>query len=145
MAKLTKKHLDFCKFYFEHSNAEKAAKMAGFAPGGASKLLAREDVQNQLAVLRSRVTDRTSRALADVMNDIHDVAIRAKAAGDFKAELRALELEAKHLGAFIQRVEVNTSGELVAAIKDARARARRSRARSIPGDDVVDVEAIDWL
>ena len=145
MSKLTKKHLNFCKFYFENGSAEKAAELAGFASATGRTLILRDDIKNQIEKLRDRVSEKNARSLADVMSDIHSVAIRAKEAGDFKAELRALELEAKHLGAFVQRVEVNTSGELVAAIKDARARARRSRALPAPGPIVEDVESLDWL
>lgn len=146
MKDLSEQQRKLAKEFIKTGNAAKAATAVGYSPKHVSRLINSDKMQAYIKELQSEMAARSGRSLAAVMADIHDVAIRAREAGDFKAELKALELEAKHLGAFVQKIEVNQTAGLVASIKDARRRVRLQ--------NVTDVEPValpaggdepDWL
>lgn len=118
----------FAEEYVVDLNATQAAIRAGYsaktAGQQAEKLLRKAEIQAYLAEFRKKVQEKTMRTVADVLADIgrvrensmqvvHDPETGVHVMVDTKAALKALELEGKHLGAFIERKEItNPDGSL---------------------------------
>jgi hypothetical protein len=107
---LTPKHQGFVAESLVDLNAARAAVRAGYSPGTArhschSAILAKPNIAAALKLALAERAARTGRTALDVLKDIQDVARKAREAGDWRAALKGLELEGKHLGMFTDKVE----------------------------------------
>lgn len=118
---LTDKQKKFVDQYLIDMNASAAARRAGFSAATAnrtaSRLLSKADIQAAIAAGRAALAERAKRSVDDVMADIgrvranamqmlDDPETGAKVMVSHKDALKALELEGKHLGAFLERHEM---------------------------------------
>lgn len=118
--KLTDKQQRFVEEYLVDLNATQAAIRAKYSPKTASRigpeLLGKTCVAEAIAAARAQVSERTARTVDDIMADIGRVRDSAmqevvdpesgvRGMLSYKDALKALELEGKRLGAFIEKVE----------------------------------------
>ena len=118
---LTPKQERFVEEYLVDLNATQAAIRAGYSAKTASRigpeLLGKTCVSEAIQAQRAKLSERTMRTAADVMADIGRVRASAmqtvidQQSGaevmiSYKDAIKALELEGKHLGAFVDRVEL---------------------------------------
>ncbi len=108
---LTPKQARFVEEYLVDGNGAAAARRAGYSPKRADQLalqtLRNAEVQTALDERRAQLSAQIGRTIADAMADIRRRGQLAEDAGEFTAAIRAAELEAKHLGAFEDRVTHN--------------------------------------
>lgn len=78
----------------------------------AGKLRRSDFVREYLATLQKRTLDESIRGQKEVLADVRDTYLEARAAGDLKSGLRALELEAKILGLLKDKQQSEVSGTL---------------------------------
>lgn len=108
MAGLTPKQQRFVEEYLVDLNASGAARRAGYSVRTAEwqgpQLLGKTHVAAAVAEQRARLSERTQRTVDDAMADIRRRGKLAEEAGDFGPAIKAAELEAKHLGAFEDRI-----------------------------------------
>lgn len=113
---MTEKQARFVNEYLVDLNATQAAIRAGYSGKTAYKigaqLLQKTSVAQAIEKAQKARATRLSRQAEDVLKDINDVTVEARAAGDFKSALKGLELEGKHLGMFRERIEAEISGGL---------------------------------
>lgn len=122
---LTPKQERFVEEYLVDLNGTQAAIRAGYSPKTANEqasvMLAKPNIQEAVQAQRAKVSERTMRTVADVMEDIgrvRDNAMQIMTDPDtggqvmlsHKDALKALELEGKHLGAFTERIEHSGPG-----------------------------------
>lgn len=129
---LTPKQQRFVEEYLVDLNATQAYLRAGYkcteeaARRNGARLLTNADIASAVASARVAVSERTARTIDDIMADIgrvRDSAMQtipdpdtgAQVMVSYKDALKALELEGKRLGAFVERVE--NSGEQSLTIK----------------------------
>ena len=109
MRGLTPKQQRFVEEYLVDLNATGAAKRAGYSARTAEwqgpQLLGKTNVAAAVAAGRSALSERTGRTVADVMEDIRRRGQLAEDAEEYGAALKAAELEGKHLGAFVEKIE----------------------------------------
>ena len=104
--KITEQQKAFCEEYLIDFNGSRACmKVSGCKTKASAAVLANKwlklgVVQNYLASLRAKVTEETGITIAKVMDNIEGTRERAEADDDYSAELRACELQGKHVGAF---------------------------------------------
>lgn len=118
---LTPKQERFVEEYLVDLNATQAAIRAGYSAKTASRigpeLLGKTCVSEAIQAQRAKLSERTMRTAADVMADIGRVRASAmqtvidpqsgtEVMISYKDAIKALELEGKHLGAFVDRVEL---------------------------------------
>ena len=118
---LTPKQQRFVEEYLVDLNATQAAIRAGYSAKTASRigpeLLGKTCVSEMIQAQRAKLSERTMRTAADVMADIGRVRASAmqtvvdpqsgaEVMVSYKDAIKALELEGKHLGAFVDRVEL---------------------------------------
>ena len=118
---LTPKQERFVEEYLIDLNATQAAIRAGYSAKTASRigpeLLGKTCVSEAIQAQRAKLSERTMRTAADVMADIGRVRASAmqtvidpqsgaEVMVSYKDAIKALELEGKHLGAFVDRVEL---------------------------------------
>ena len=120
---LTPKQERFVEEYLVDLNATQAYLRAGYkcteeaARRNGARLLTNADIASAVASARVAVSERTMRTAADVMADIGRVRASAmqtvidpqsgaEVMISYKDAIKALELEGKHLGAFVDRVEL---------------------------------------
>ena len=118
---LTPKQERFVEEYLIDLNATQAAIRAGYSAKTASRigpeLLGKTCVSEAIQAQRAKLSERTMRTAADVMADIGRVRASAmqtvidpqsgtEVMISYKDAIKALELEGKHLGAFVDRVEL---------------------------------------
>ena len=114
--KLTPKQQRFVEEYMVDLNATRAYIRAGYkaseeaARRNAARLLTKDDVISAVNSMRSSLSETTGRTVAAVMADIRRIGDRAEESEDWAPALKARELEAKHLGAFAERVELTGAG-----------------------------------
>ena len=105
---LTPKQQRFVEEYLVDLNSSAAARRAGYT-GDANtigpRLLANVGVSQQIAAGRKRLSESTQRTIADAMADIRRRGQMAEDEGEWGPAIKAAELEAKHLGAFVERLE----------------------------------------
>ena len=121
MSSLTPKQQRFVEEYLVDLNATQAAIRAGYSARTAqeqsARLLSKVMVQQEIQAGRVKLSERTMRTAADVMADIGRVRASAmqkvidpqsgaEIMVSYKDAIKALELEGKHLGAFVDRVEL---------------------------------------
>ena len=139
---LTAKQKTFCAAFARENNATAAARAAGYSAGCASgmgaKLMKIPEVLHEIDLIKAAAARRSCRGVAEVLKDLQDLIRRAREKGDLKTELKALELEGKHYGAFVDRVEVSGAVDLVASIKKARA-----RLGYIDNSDIIDAVPVE--
>ena len=127
MKKLTPKQQAFVAEYLVDLNATQAAIRAGYSARTADRigpeLLGKTWVAEAIKEAQTKRAEKTARTALDVLKDIQDVSKEAREGGDLKTALRGLELEGKHLGMFLDRVEHSGSIDLAGAIEEARKRA----------------------
>lgn len=127
MEKLTPKQAAFVGEYLVDLNATQAAIRAGYSARTADRigpeLLGKTWVAAAISEGMSRRAEKTARTALDVLKDIQDVSREAREGGDLRTALKGLELEGKHLGMFLDRVEHSGSIDLAGAIEEARKRA----------------------
>ena len=126
---LNPKQKKFCEEYIIHFNATRAAIDAGYAKnsarGSASRLLAKPHIQEEVQRLQEKASLRLALDLDHILSELHDnhevtkprtvikrtisedgqVVEETEIIGNPSASNKALELLAKHLGAFVERVE----------------------------------------
>ena len=109
MPGLTPKQQRFVEEYMLDLNASAAARRAGYSVRTADAIgrenLGKPTIAAAIAEQRQALAAKTARTVADVMADIRRRGKLAEQAGEFGAALKAAELEGKHLGAFVERVE----------------------------------------
>lgn len=118
---LTPKQQRFVEEYLVDLNSTQAYIRAGYsarlANTNAPKLLQNTAIAAAIAAARAQVSERIARTVDDIMADIGrvrnsamqevtDFETGAKGMVSYKDALKALELEGKHLGAFVDRVEL---------------------------------------
>lgn len=139
MPGLTAKQQRFAEEYLRDCNSTQAAIRAGYSARTAQwqgpQLLGKTHVAAAIAAGRARLAEQTGRTVAAVMADIgrvRDNAMQIVVDHDTGAEsmlshkdaLKALELEGKHLGAFVERVEMNVGGGVIFYLPDNKRDAR---------------------
>lgn len=125
MPGLTPKQQRFVEQYLVDLNASAAARRAGYSAKTAEwqgpQLLRKTHVAAAISAGAAAKAERTGRTVAAVLADIgrvRDDAMQlvtdpdtgAQSMRSHKDALKALELEGKHLGAFVERLEVSGSG-----------------------------------
>lgn len=121
MRELTPKQQRFVEEYLVDLNATQAAIRAGYSAKTANRVasenLSKPDIAAAIQAQRVKLAERTMRTAADVMADIGRVRASAmqtivdpqsgaEVMISYKDAIKALELEGKHLGAFVDRVEL---------------------------------------
>jgi phage terminase small subunit len=113
---LTPKQQRFVAEYLVDLNAVQAAVRAGYSPrtahSGHSAILTKPSVAAALQLAMAERAAQTARIALDVLKDIQDVTREAREAGDWRAALKGLELEGKHLGMFTYKVDAALQGDL---------------------------------
>jgi phage terminase small subunit len=106
---LTAKQQRFVEEYLVDCNAAGAARRAGYSSTNADKigsqLLGKTGVSTAIAEQRAKLSISTGRTIADAMADIRRRGQMAEDEGEWGPAIKAAELEAKHLGAFVERLE----------------------------------------
>jgi len=116
MSKLTSKQQRFCREYLVDLNGTQAAIRAGYSRRTAKQIatenLSKPAIRNWIDEHKRRRAVRTEITVDKVLTDIEDARSRAKDAGNFPAELKAMELQGRHLAMFVDRKELNLQGDL---------------------------------
>ena len=111
---LTPKQQRFVEEYLVDLNATGAATRAGYSARTAneqgSRLLTNVSVRSALMEARTSLSEKTGRTVEDVMADIRRRGQLAEDAEEYGAALKAAELEGKHLGAFVEKIEHTRPG-----------------------------------
>ena len=126
---LTAKQYAFCAAFCKTGSVSGAAAAAGVSRSAANEYLTNRAVLAEIDRRQKLTAIYNARDAADVMGDIYQTYREARAAGDLKTALKALELEAKHRGALVEKLEVSTSIDLAAEITAARRRLLPSNNR----------------
>ena len=111
--KLSPKQAAFVAEYLIDLNATQAAIRAGYSEKTADRigaqLLGKTWVREALEKAQARRAEKVERTALDVLKDIQSVTREAREGGDLKPALKGLELEGKHLGMFLNRVDMTSS------------------------------------
>lgn len=115
MEALTPKQSAFCREYLVDLNGTQAAIRAGYSPKTANeqaaRLLANVSVRSHVQKLMDERVERVARSADDVLRDLHkikEVNMRETDDGEMvnsAAALKALELEGRHIGMWVDKVE----------------------------------------
>ena len=107
---LTSKQKQFCREYVIDLNGTQAAIRAGYSAKSAqmqsSRMLLKDVIYKYIKKLRNQQRKRTELSADKVLYDIEDTRVRARASNDYRAELKASELQGRHLAMFIDRQRV---------------------------------------
>ena len=110
---LSPKQAAFVAEYLIDLNATRAAIRAGYSEKTADRigaqLLGKTWVREALEKAQARRAEKVERTALDVLKDIQSVTREAREGGDLKTALKGLELEGKHLGMFLNRVDMTSS------------------------------------
>ena len=114
--KLTPKQAAFVAEYLISLNATEAARRAGYsvktASEQAARLLGNVKVSAAIAQAQAERAEKTGRTALDVLMDIQAVTRAARDADDLRTALKGLELEGKHLGMFVDKLDAKVDGAL---------------------------------
>ena len=115
---MSPKHQSFVSEYLVDSNAAAAARRAGYSDRTArqiaTKLMAREDVQEAIAAARKDQQERTGITSDYVLSRLQIIVERCMEEDWDPAQAnRSLELLGKHLGMWTDKTEAKLSGGLV--------------------------------
>ena len=101
---MTPKQAAFVGEYLLDFNGTQAAIRAGYSKKNAEslgyQLLQKTPVQEALKSAMALRAERAERDADAVLRDIREVFLRSRDAGDYRSAIRALELEARHIGMF---------------------------------------------
>jgi phage terminase small subunit len=116
LAPLTPKQERFVTEYLVDLNATRAAIRADYSPKTAqachSNILAKPKVAAAIRQAMAERARKIGRTALDVLKDIQEVTREAREAGDWRAALKGLELEGKHLGMFTDKVDATLQGDM---------------------------------
>jgi phage terminase small subunit len=119
----------FIKEYMKDMNGTQAAIRAGYSEKGAKvqacNLLKRPDVQEELRKLFDKLNAEMSIDENYIIRELNSNHMRGKELDKISESNKALELMGKSLAMFTDRLKVD-SGDLAAAIEEARIRAARN-------------------
>ena len=122
LAKLTIKQRRFIDEYLVDLNATQAAVRAGYSSKRVDAIgyenLRKPDIAAAVREAQKARAESTGRQALDVLKDIQDVTQAARSARDFRAALKGLEMEGRHLGMFTDRVEHSGGLELIVALPE---------------------------
>lgn len=111
--RLTPKQAAFVVEYLIDLNATQAAIRAGYSESRAGEigyqLLQKTTISQAIEKAQARRAEKAERTALDVLKDIQSVTREAREGGDLKTALKGLELEGKHLGMFLNRVDMTSS------------------------------------
>ena len=114
--KLTPKQAAFVAEYLVDANGTQAAIRAGYSPKTAneqaSRLLANVKVDAAVRAAQAQRAEKTNRTALDVLMDIQAVTRAARDSDDLRTALKGLELEGKHLGMFVDKLDAKVDGAL---------------------------------
>ena len=128
MNKLKNKKKTFVTEYPIDLNATQAAIRAGYSPHTAqeqgARLLSNVKIKQAIDGALSERANQTERKALDVLNDIQEIAQKAKQGymadptniGLLNGAIKALELEGKHLG-ITEKLEIKQQGEQITRIE----------------------------
>ena len=112
MKQLTPKQQLFIDEYLISLNATKAAEKAGFSSKTAysqgQRLLKNVEIKNAIEKAMEERSMEAKRTAEDVFKDIVSVTESARNEGNYIVTLKGLELQGKHLGMFINKMEVSS-------------------------------------
>ena len=103
--KLDKRIKRFCAEYVVDLNARQAAIRAGYKPSNAgtygTRMLAREDVQEEIARLQAERAERVQVRADDVLREVASIASAdVHAPKSWSEKLKALDMLMRHLGLY---------------------------------------------
>lgn len=103
--KLDKRIKRFCSEYIVDLNARQAAIRAGYKPSNAGtygkRMMAREDVQEEIARLQKERAERVQIRADDVLREVAEVAAKdVPAPPSWSDKLKALDMLMRHLGLY---------------------------------------------
>lgn len=112
----------FVKEILLDHNATQAAIRAGYSPqtakAQASRLLTNVNIQRAVAAAKKSLALKLDRQAQDILADIRSITKAAAAKEDFRTALKGLELEGRHLGLFVEKVQ--HSGLATVVIREER-------------------------
>lgn len=104
---LTERQEIFCRHVARGASGAAAARSAGYAPGNAaqqgSNLLQQPHVRARIEALRIRREGNRQAAIAEITDTLRLLMRRAIKAGDHRAAIRCLEVEARLMGLYPDR------------------------------------------
>lgn len=110
MADLTPKQQRFVREYLIDLNATQAAIRAGYSEHTAKAIghenLTKPDVAAAIAEAQGKTAEKLEITAEKVLRDLEAARTAARAAGQHSAEIRACELQGKHVGMFEERLNV---------------------------------------
>ena len=119
MAGLTPKQQRFVEEYMIDWNASAEARRAGYsartANRTASENLSKPDISAAIAAGCKAMSEATGTTVVQVIEDLKRLQRKAEEQGDFAPAIKATELLGKHVGAFVDRVQL--SGDADAPIR----------------------------
>ncbi len=132
MSKLTALRQAFVREFLISPNGADAARKAGYKgkrlDQTAYELLRIPEVAEAIAAGQKEMAEKAQRTALDVLKDIQDVSREARDGGDLKTALRGYELEGKHLGMFMEKLQLSGNLNLAAAIEEGRKRVNGERS-----------------
>ena len=125
---MTDKQAAFVCEYLVDCNAKQAAIRAGYSPHTAGQrgfdLLRDPRVSAAIQQAKAARAEKVGRTAEDVLRDIIAVTVQAREKGDLKTALKGLELQGRHLGMFLDKVESRSVMEVIDKTqRDAAVRA----------------------
>lgn len=138
---LSAKQKRFVAEYLIDLNATQAAIRAGYSRRTAKSIgsenLTKPDVAAAIAAAQGKVSEALELTAEKVLRDLEEVRTKAVTGGQFAPAVRAIELQGKHLGMFVERSENKTDLTLRNAVdrpeRESREQwiARRSKELGI--------------
>jgi len=101
MQKLTPLQTKFCEEYLVDFSPTRAAKRAGFTnPVYGRELITQPHIKAAINRIQNQVGNQTGVTIAYVVERLTETYLEAKEKGDLQAQIRALDLLGRHVGAF---------------------------------------------
>lgn len=112
--KLTKKQKAFVQAYKTNGgNSTQAAIDAGYSQKTAysigSENLTKPEIKEALAEHEKKMQEKYEYTVDDMVKELNEELISARAFGNVSASLKAIELKGKAFGLFVDKVEQNTN------------------------------------
>jgi phage terminase small subunit len=108
-AQMTPKQQRFVQEYMIDLNARQAAIRAGYSENTAAEIgyenLRKPQIASAIDAAQAKKADKLKITAEKVLRDLEEVRLLALAAGQFAPAARAIELQGKHVGMFIERRE----------------------------------------
>jgi phage terminase small subunit len=129
---LNPKQTRFVAEYLKDLNATQAAIRCGYSERTAkqqgSRLLTNADIAAAVAAGQERLAGKLELTAEKVLKDLEEVRTKALGENQFAPAVRAIELQGKHLGMFVEKHEHSGSIAFNSTLEQMRERARRARA-----------------